>query len=162
MKVFNNKFLNELLFSEFIFSHNVSKKTLTFVDSLKLLFEFKQFYKLLNFALAQQLNIYIICNTKQQIFLFRKFLQKYKNIFIITKAKALLIDKQSFFILIDKSISKPLVDKLFMQTNSLLFIINQNCNVNTSSYKISVSLNNLKKILFIITFINKSLQKTSL
>jgi len=127
---------------------------------LNLLVEFKQFYKLLNLALAQQLNIYIICNNKQQIFLFRKILQKYKNVFVITKAKALLIDKQSLFILIDRTISKSLVEKLFMQTNSILFIINQNYNLNTPySYKINVSLNNLKKILFIIIFIDKSFRK---
>lgn len=153
MRSIKSSLLTSIIRSNILISKINNKNLL--LNYTKTLNEIKQFVYLLHYCIKNNVPLYIICENKQQKFIFDKFLTT-KNVLIVTDQVALTIT-DAFFIVVGKMLSKQVLNKL-TKKNNIVFLINI-LDLKKKNYQLKLYLDTYYKLLFLSLLIKNILEK---
>ena len=153
MRAIKSSLLTSIIRSNILISKINNKNLL--LNYTKTLNEIKQFVYLLHYCIKNNVPLYIICENKQQKFIFDKFLTT-KNVLIVTDQVALTIT-DAFFIVVGKMLSKQVLNKL-TKKNNIVFLINI-LDLKKKNYQLKLYLDTYYKLLFLSLLIKNILEK---
>jgi hypothetical protein len=153
MRSIKSSLLTSIIKSNILISKINNKNLL--LNYTKTLNEIKQLVYLLHYCVKNKVPFYIICENKQQKFIFDKFLT-IKNVLVVTDQVALTIT-DAFFIIVGKVLSKQIINKL-TKKNNIIFLINI-LDLKKKNYQLKLYLDTYNKFLFLSLLIKNILEK---